>query len=288
MKRLLLIFLCLTVVFAYPLSVSASLPRIVDNADLLAVEEEAYLEDKAARLADTYQMDVVILTVDSLNGKSSEAYADDYFDENGYGIGTDYSGVLLLLSMEYRDWAISTCGETIYALTDYGIQDVFSAAAGYLSQDLYFEAFDAYLDALDPYFSAYVEGSPIDGYQNAYNGPGSFITGTQDDIVHYEDRATRTVGWYAGKFLTSLVIGAIVAGITLLIMRSRMNTARPQRDAASYVGNGSVQITQHRDRFLYSQVRKVRKQQNSSGGGGGSSIHRSASGRSHGGGHGKF
>ena len=287
MKRKFALILCVFIVTLFPVHAWASLPRIVDHADLLTPDEEAYLENIASQLADTYQMDVIIVTVDSLDGKSSESYADDYFDDNGYGIGSDYSGVLFLLSMEYRDWAISTCGKTIYALTDYGIQQVFSATAGYLSEDRYFEAFEVYLDALEPYFSAYADGSPIDGNPGDYDGPGTFIPGTAEDIIYYDEPYVRGFGWYIKKFLIALLVGVVSAAIVLVIMRSKMNTARSQRDAARYVNGGSAQITKHQDIFLYSRVQKTRKQQSSSSGGG-SSVHRSSGGRSHGGGHGKF
>jgi len=286
MKKLFAIGIVLLIILSITIPVSASPLLIVDNADLLSDQEEAYLESKAAQLSAQYQMDIVILTVPSLGTKSSEAYADDYFDENGYGFGDDASGILLLLSMEYRDWAISTCGKGIYALSDYGIQHVFSNIAGFLSENHYFEAFDAYLNALEMYLSAYSSGAPIDGERPEYEGPGSYTPGTGEDIYYYEDTPVRNFGWYLQKLLLSLVIGAVIAGITLLIMRSQMNTARAQRGAAPYVDGGAARITQRTDIFLYSQIHKTRKQEQSSSGG--SSVHRSSSGRSHGGGHGKF
>ena len=286
MKRLILPLLCLLLFISLTTPVAASLPHVVDHADLLSAQEEAYLEAKASQLVENYQMDVVILTVDSLEHQSSEAYADDYYDQNGYGIGYDGSGVLLLLSMEYRDWAISTCGDAIYALTDYGIQSIFFDIASYLSQDLYFEAFDVYLDTLETYYSAYNMGAPIDGYRPEYDGPGTYIPGTQEDIYYYDDAPVRSFGWYLKKFFIALVIGVVIAAIVLIIMRAQMNTARAQRGASSYVQGGRAKITQHRDIFLYSQIHKTRKQQSS--GGGGSSVHGSSGGRNHGGGHGKF
>ena len=287
MKKFLALILSVFILIPLPVYGSTSLPRIVDHADLLTTDEEIYLEKKALQLSTAYDMDVIILTVDSLDGATAEEYADNYFDENGYGIGDDYSGVLFLLSMEYRDWAMSTCGETIYALTDYGVQQVFYETAGYLSENRYFEAFNAYLDALEPYFSAYMQGEPIDGNIGNYNGPGMFIPGTADDIIYYEEPVQRNFGWYIKKLLLSLLIGVIVAGIALLIMRSKMNTAKAQRDAVNYVSGGAAKITGYRDIFLYSNVKKTRKEQTSSSGGG-SSVHMSSSGRSHGGGHGKF
>ena len=58
--------------------------------------------------------DVIVVTVASLDGKTAESYADDYFDFNGYGLGQDRDGILLLLSMEDRDWAISTHGFALF------------------------------------------------------------------------------------------------------------------------------------------------------------------------------
>lgn len=287
MKRLILFLMCVLLIACAPLAVSASAPKIVDNAGLLTEQEIADLEDRAQQLAQRYKMDVVIVTVNSLEEKSSEQYADDCFDFNGYGIGDDFSGVLLLLSLEYRDWAISTCGETIYALTDYAIQNVFSQISGYLSQNQYYLAFSTYLDALEPYFKAYTDGSPIDGTPDQFNGPGTFVPGTQDEIIHYEP--VRDVPWYLQKVGVSFIVGIVAAGIVLLIMRSQMNTAKMQRGASSYMRPNTYQVRLHRDIFLYSQVRKIRKSENtSSGSGSGSSVHRSSSGRSHGGGHGKF
>ena len=286
MKQFLSAALLLFTIVTLPFSANAAQPRIIDEADLLSIEEEAFLEAKAARLAESYDMDVAIVTTNSLGGKSSEAYADDYYDDNGYGIGSDYSGTLLLLSMEYRDWAVSTCGEAIYALTDYGIQRVFSSISTDLSYGVYYEAFDHYLDALENYYSAYRSGITIEDFEYDYSGPGTFIPGTQEDIYYYDNVPVKAFNWYLRRFLISLAIGAAVAGIVLLIMRSKMNTAKFQRDASNYLKNGNAQITLYRDLFLYSRVSKTRKQEQDTGGG--SSVHCSSSGRSHGGGHGKF
>ena len=220
-------------------------------------------------------MDVVILTVDSLDGKRPQEYADDYYDYNGYAD----NGVLFLLSMEERDWYISTKGNAIYALTDYGIQQVGESALPYLKNGDYYGAFDAFLDALPTYFSAYSDGAPIDGHADT---SGDYYHGDQEDVVYYEQPRHVNV-WI------SIVIGAVIGGITVLIMRACMNTKRPQRSAGSYLNDSSYHLRTNRDLFLYSNVTKTRiQQESSSSGGGGSSVHTSSSGSSHGGGGGKF
>lgn len=290
MKKLTIYLLCAVLLLTLPFSVAAFSEKIVDDANLLSDSEEVALEQKAKTLVSKYQMDVVILTVWSLDGKSAQDYADDYYDTNGYGIGGDYSGLLLLLSMENRDWYISTCGETIYALTDYGIQSVFEEIAWYLSEDQYYYAFDEYLDQLDDYFAAYAQGEPVDGYKDPYDGPGSYYPGTYDDIVYYDDSEQ---GFVIPLFI-SLAIGAAVGGIAILIMRSQMNTAVAQSGAQSYVQNGSYHLNQQQDVFLYQNITRIRRAESSSGSrggsfhGGGSRIHTSSFGRRHGGGGGRF
>lgn len=287
MKQLFsLSLLCLLLILIPCQRAKAEQLSILDQANLLSQAEREALEEKAEKLTDQYQMDIVILTVDSLGHQSSEAFADDFYDENGYGIGEAQSGVLLLLSMEYRDWAISTCGDCIYALTDYDIQAVFSQIAPYLSEDRYYEAFDAYLSALAPYFDAFSKGTPIDGPSHSDTGPGAYEPGSKEQTVYYPGSSKSSGGQ---RFFLALGIGVIAAGIALLVMVRGMNTAKAQRNAASYLVPGTYDLCRRQDIFLYSQLRRVRRSEdNHNSHGGGSSIHTSSGGRSHGGGHGKF
>ena len=272
MKRkfiaVLLIFVFAPVLF---LSVQASLTnaQIIDNADLLSDQETLALEAMANSLMDRYGMDVVILTLDSLDGQSPQNKADDFYDENGYG----NDGVLFLLSMEERDWYISTCGEGIEALTDYGIQQVGNTVLPYLSGGDYYGGFEAFLEELPLYFDAHMNGDPIDGYAD-YSG----------DYYHGDHDESKS------NLFVSLLGGLATGGVTVLVMFASMNTKRKQRSADDYLKAGTYDLYKKSDLFLYSKVSKVRKQENdsSSSRGGGSSVHRSSGGRSHGGGGGKF
>lgn len=258
----------------------AGLPLIVDEADLLTAEEEASLEAVAEGLLDAYGVDIVILTVDSLEGKRPQDYADDYYDAQGYGVGDDYSGALFLLSMEERDLYVSTCGDAIYALTDYGIDQTTELALPYLGDGDYYGGFLVWLEALPEYFDALAEGTPVDGSDYSED----FYHGGQEEVVYYEEEVSPSV-------LLSLMIALPVAGVVLLIMRLTMNTKRPQHSAMDYMKADSFHLRSQQDLFLYSQVTKREKPKApppSSSGGGGSSVHTSSSGRSHGGGGKKF
>lgn len=286
MKKITSLFLCLILVAALAVPVLAAGPKIVDRADLLTQDQKASLEAKAQAIADQYGMDVVIVTVYDTEGTDVTTYADDYYDENGYGIGPDYSGVLFLLSMEDRRWAISTCGDAIYALTDYGIEELFGYIRSDLGSNRFYEAFDTYLDRLPEFFQAYKDGSPIDGRPNqGGDGPGYIDPADRDNVVYYDPEPGAMD--YIRIVAVALLIGAAVGGIAILIMRSQMNTARAQRTAGSYLVSGSYQLRRAQDIFLYSRVTKTPRPKSNSGGGG-SSTHSSSMGRSHGGRSGGF
>lgn len=279
-RKMICLVLSLLMLLSATITASAeeTLWRVIDNADLLDTAEESAHEETIRILRETYDMDVVILTVNTLDGKTPQDYADDYYDANGYGCGAEKSGLLLLISMENRDWYISTCGNAIYALTDYGIQQVGDALLSGFSIS-YDAGFRAFLAALPEYFEALENGAPIDGYAD-YSG--NYYHGDQEEVVYYEEPFTPSV-------MLSFLLGLVIAGISVLVMRLGMNTKRPKHSAADYMQKNSFHMRQQQDLFLYSNVKKVKKQENtSSGSGGGSSVHRSSGGRRHGGGGGKF
>lgn len=274
-KKITVLLICVLLLSALVLPISAQTGAYVtDDAGLLLPEEVASLEEKAAALSADYGIDAVILTVDSLEGQSAQNYADNYYDNHGYGD----DGVLFLLAMGEREWYISTSGSVIYALTDYGIQQVGEQVVACFAEGYWYTGLYEFLDQLPYYLDAYESGAPIDGYAD-YSG--EYYHGDQEEAVYYEKESSP-------NFFYSLFAGLAAAGISLAVMRGSMNTKRSQRNAGAYLEENSWNLYQHRDLFLYSNVTKTRRQQQSSGGGGGSSVHRSSGGRSHGGGGGKF
>ena len=65
----------------------SELPRLVDDADILIDSEEKELNQQLDTVSEEQECDVIVVTVDSLNGKTVEEYADDYYDDNSYGYG---------------------------------------------------------------------------------------------------------------------------------------------------------------------------------------------------------
>ena len=69
---------------------------------------------------------------------------------------------------------------------------------------------------------------------------------------------------FGETFVICLIIGAIAGIITVLVLKGQLKTVRQQNQANVYVKPGSMQITVHRDLFLYREVSRVKKESNNS------------------------
>lgn len=254
---LLAILLCLSL--SVPTFAQSDMPLLVDDADLLTDSEESSLLSKIANISNNQQMDIVIVTTDSLYGETPRDYADDFYDYNGYA----EDGVLLLVSMEDSDWYISTSGYGITAITDAGREYMAEQFVDDLGDGNYYDAFVTYADFCDEFISMARSGDPFD----------------------VEDLPKEDFN-YITSLLVSLGIGLVVAFIITGRMKGKLKTVRRQAEATDYVKTGSMKVTKSRDLFLYKHIDRHAKSQESSSGG--SRTHTSSSGRTHGGGGGKF
>ena len=256
-------------------------PWVIDNAVLLNDNEVADLNRQIEQLRSRLEMEIVIVTTYGTGSKNVQQYADDFYDENGYGYGPTDSGILLLLDMETREWYMSTCGEAIYIFTDYGLDQLGQAIVSDLSYGYYYRAFTTWIQSLPQYVEGYRSGTPVDGYVS----PDEYESPYGDEIIYQE----MPIGIRIQPFPVGLVVGLIAAAIAVLIMRSSMNTAKLQKHAADYLKDGSFRLRQRSDMYLYSRVSKSpRPKNNTSHHGGGSSVHRSSGGVRHGGRGGRF
>ncbi len=140
MKKWISVFLCILCLITLPLGVFAASPYVVDEAGLLTVEQAAELETSCQQFYADSGMQLVYLTVDSLNGKTAMAYADDYFEAN-YG----ENGILLLIAIQEREWHISTSGTAIEAFAETDLMDMEDGLMKYLPDGKYDKSFQQFL-----------------------------------------------------------------------------------------------------------------------------------------------
>ena len=266
--------LLLLVVMAIPVmaSTDAQLPYVTDMAGLLSQSELRSLEDLAKQISEEYQCGVYIITLDDYTEYSSEYdvfnAAEDIYLRYQLGHGSNDDGIMLLLSMEERDYALVSYGSNAhYAFTDYGqmlLEDVFLDDFRYND---WYSGFDDYLNKCDALLEAAAAGTPVD-VQGGSNGYGSETDGGFDVMTF-------------GLILLSC---CGVSGVICGIFASQMKTAVKNSGAEQYVVGNGAQMSIRTDQYTHTTHSRRKIQTSSSGGhsgGGGTTVRSSGfSGRS--------
>ena len=128
--------------------------HVQDQAELMTYSEKAELNDMLDELSVRQKMEVVVVTTNTLDGKTAEEYADDTYDYGNFGYGADKDGILLLVSVgEENICCISTCGYGITAFTDDGIEYILKEMKGDLHDEKYFAAFQTFVNLCDKFIT---------------------------------------------------------------------------------------------------------------------------------------
>jgi len=232
--------------------------RVVDNAGLLSATEAASLQYLMDTVSVTYNFDLVIVTENDIGNANTRDYADDFFDNNGYGLGQNRDGCLFLLAMGIREYWFSTSGRGIKLFNGTIADKLEKDMLSYLRNGDYYNAFSAFAKDWEEFLILDAEGS------------------------HYNFFREYNLIIVAIAWLVSLGIGFLVVGI----WKKSMNTAIPQTQAEAYVIPGSLSFAVQQDQFLYSSISKTPRASDS--GPSGRGIHTGSSGMSHGGRGGRF
>lgn len=247
------------------------LPRLVDDAGLLAADEEAELSGTLDEISERQEVDVVVITVNSLDKRTVTEAADDLFDYCGYGFGEGRDGILFLVSMGERDWTISTRGYAITAFTDAGLDFITGQFLQDLKDGFYASAFTTYATWCDDFITQARTGEPY-------------------DVDHLPELPFSVPGFLILSFGIAFVIALIATGI----MRLKLRSVYSRSKGDDYIKEGSFKLSKKEDLFLYKEVSRRKKPKDdppkSSGSApsGGSTTHKSSSGATHGGRSGKF
>ncbi|MBQ7821235.1 MAG: TPM domain-containing protein [Clostridia bacterium] len=279
MKRSLCFLTVLALVLtSLTLCISAEIaPRLIDGASLLSDEAADNLTLMLDEISERQGFDIVIVTTDTLDGLSAKEYAEQAYIDGEYL----YDGVLLLVSMSEREWYICTSGYGETVFTDQRLDAAENAFLPYLSDADYMLAFTMFAEVCDTYITSTNESEEYvyyDDYDYDYYYDHNY------DYDYKESYDIKT------GILVSLGVGAVVALIVTLVMRSQLKSVRACDTAHGYTVDGSMSIREKSDMFLYSNVTRVArpKDNNTHSGGGNRGVSHRSSGRSFGGRGGKF
>lgn len=248
--------------------------RLIDNAHLLSFSEENELVAELDKFSERDEIDFAIFTTESLGALSVEDYAERTFELYGYGYGASLDGIMLVISMENRDFDIYAHGNAENIFTAEIREFIASQFTPYLSNGEYKEAFSRFI-----YLSELCVSNPqyIQGQINDYDFDYDYDYDTDITVAEHPDSLPLRSG------LVAIAIGVGIAIFIVLKMASKLKTVHYQRDADRYAVAGSMNVTESRDMFLYHTVTRTAKPKNTSNGShpGGGFSSSSGSGGSH-------
>lgn len=240
MRKILCVLLALFVLGSAAVPAFAKEPMLLDVAELIGEETEAALAEEMRRVLDTYGAEIVLVTMPLIDGDIEDA-AEKLYDDAACGMGEDRAGVLLLVSMDPREYYVFCNG---FAWDRIDTDEVCDAIYSDMVSGDYAAAFERYLQECAAALGKTGGAAGID---------------------------------YGKILLISVGIGLAVGLIYVLILKGQLKTVRGRSEASSYVRAGSMNLTRSGDYFMYRNVTRMEKpKQNSSG----SSSSRGGSGRS--------
>lgn len=233
-----------TTAFAQP----AERQYVFDPAYLLTDQQLVQLNSLAAEISEEYGCGVHIVTTDdsAVNYNNIQLYAEDlYLYNEEFGYGSEKNGVLLLLGTYDRCYWLLAYGDGAnFAFTDYAKDLMADSFVGYFAADDWYGGFADYIDMCSYVLSQAAQGSPVDIYY---------------DNTPY-DMGAEAYGY-------AFFGGLMVAIFACTIFRFQMKTARPARNAASYVNRNNFAIIGRSQHFTHSTVTRTRIQSNNNTGG---------------------
>lgn len=233
-------------------SSESQLGYVIDTVPLLGDGEWNRLEDMAETVSTRYGCGVYMVTVDDYEDYGSGDVFDVatqiyHNDDNGFGVGTGRNGIMLLLSMDDRDWAMFVYGENAeYAFNSYGQEQLEEVFLDNFADNDWYGGFSDYIEACGEYLAKAEAGKPV--------------------------RANPL--WGIGL---STGLSCLVALAVCMVMKRKMKTARQKIEADAYISDGGLMLTASHDHYTHTTEtsRKIERSSGSSSRSGGDGSGRS-------------
>lgn len=250
-KRIFAVLLALTLLVC--LSVTALAEdyfwHITDNAGILTEDEAFQFETYAEAVSWAHDVGVYVVTIDNYEDYYDSAYetAWQFYHGLALGEGSDRDGIILLLSMDNRQFATFVYGpKASYAFDEHGVVMLNDCFLDDFHNDDWASGVNHFIAGCDDYLSKADAGHPV---RRDPTGPILLIAGA------------------------SMLFALIVC----LMLKGKMKSVRAGTHANAYI-SGDLNVTASRDQFTHTTETRTKIEHESSGS--------SSSSESGGGGHG--
>ena len=238
---------------------STGMNYVFDLRGMLSDGEREELEDRAEDIALRRSCGIYTLFVEDFTayGYGDDPYTALYqiYHAEGLGVGEDRNGVIIMLSMKERDYAMFVYGEWAeYAFDRYGEKQLEDRFLDKFSGGDWYAGVSSYLAACDEFLTLAEAGKPV------------------------RSSPLPAIG-------IAVTVSCLIAFLVCMILKGQMKSVRKGVDANVYTtAGGGLKLTDSYDH--YTHTTETRRKIESDSGGGGRSSGGTVS-RSGGGGHGR-
>lgn len=252
MKRILCLLLCLVLLLGLSAAVYAAEDTyIIDEYGLLSEDEAAELWSQADAVSQQYGVGVYIAVIDDYRDYAGDVStaAETVFDSYELGFGSERAAILLLLSMDDRDYDLDAYGDAAhYAFTDYGKEQLADVFLDDFRVDDWYSGFADYISECGEYLRLADLGEPMDvpGSQGGIHYVDDGYDGSYDDSSWQG-----ALLWWAPGWVVSAVIGILLALlIAWIVKKTTMRSVRAKFEAGAYV-KGTPEMHVRSDVFTH-------------------------------------
>lgn len=139
-------------VFLFACGFNSEQQKVYDNADILTKTQEESLNQMCIKAAKDNKADFAIVTVESLDGKTAEQYAADFYNNNGFGYEQEEgTGTIFLVSISDRKSAFFASGDCYDIFSQSSYDKIIEDVNSNLSKEQYYEGLSNYVDITKEY-----------------------------------------------------------------------------------------------------------------------------------------
>ena len=264
MKRKLLCLLAALAVLVCAVCVPAAAEEtenfVFDLAGVLSSENVLALIDAAREVSERHGCGVYIAVFNDMGeyGFSNiEAFSEEVYKQWELGMGTNRTGIVLVMSMSDRDYDLCAYGDAAHtAFTDYGKDSLADDFKDNFRQDDWAGGFADYVSGCDYMLNRAESGDPV-------------------DVPGYTPSREPTLGEKLGHSAPiGVIIGVIIAFVYCSSLKKKMKTAKIAREASRYIVPQGVWMQDQQDMFTHTTVTRqhIEHDSGSRSGGGGTSV----------------
>lgn len=242
--------------------------KVYDYYGLFTDEEIAQLEEISQEYGEKGQVDIVTITTDNLEGKSTKQYLEDFYDAYGFGYDMEFGDTaMILINMDpnNRDATIQGYGDAEYYINNDRIEYILDDIIRILRDGNYYNAIEEFAKQVSYYMNQEkgVNTSPATGDpgsgkyygESSYSGPSDYY-GDPDNIFFNT----------FFQLAIALVIGAIVVMIMAFQSGGKITV-----NNRTYLDDQHSRVVASQDDYIRTTTTRIRKPTNNTKGGGRSS-----------------